>query len=183
MEDYAGWIAPIATMAAAMMTAANLGTRITGWGFVVFTIGSVAWIIVAVATGQTNLLLSNAFLTLVNIVGIWRWLGRRARVDDAAEAVAAECQAAPDTAPLFAATGLVDMNVRDPAGNVVAKAVEAMTDCRTGRIDHLIVSVGGLGGIGEILYRLPWTTVRMQEAGMTTTLDKAAMARLVEARS
>ncbi|MEK7456583.1 MAG: hypothetical protein AABZ76_16905 [Pseudomonadota bacterium] len=46
MEDLAGWIAPAATMIAAMMTAANLGARVTGWGFGVFTLGSIAWSIV-----------------------------------------------------------------------------------------------------------------------------------------
>jgi hypothetical protein len=29
----AGWVAPAATMIAAMMTAANLGARVIGWGF------------------------------------------------------------------------------------------------------------------------------------------------------
>ena len=52
MEDIAGWVAPIATMIAAMMTAANLGPRVTGWGFVVFTVGSIAWSTVAIATDQ-----------------------------------------------------------------------------------------------------------------------------------
>ena len=46
LEDLAGWIAPAATMIAAMMTAANLGARVTGWGFGVFTLGSIAWSIV-----------------------------------------------------------------------------------------------------------------------------------------
>ncbi len=43
MESIATWLAPIATTIAALMTASNLGTRITGWGFVVFTVGSLAW--------------------------------------------------------------------------------------------------------------------------------------------
>jgi hypothetical protein len=75
LADAAGWIAPIATMIAAIMTAANLGARITGWGFVVFAIGSIAWTAVGLSSGQTNLVATNAFLTLVNLVGIWRWLG------------------------------------------------------------------------------------------------------------
>lgn len=70
LEDIAGWIAPIATMIAAMMTAANLGARVTGWGFVVFTVGSIAWSLVGISTGQTNLLATNAFLTIVNLVGV-----------------------------------------------------------------------------------------------------------------
>ncbi len=84
MAEIAGWIAPAATMIAAMMTAANLGARVTGWGFVVFSFGSVAWTTVGLTSGQTNLVLSNAFLTIVNLVGIWRWLGRQASLTKAA---------------------------------------------------------------------------------------------------
>ena len=79
MIETAGWLAPAATMIAAMMTAANLGARVTGWGFVVFTVGSIGWCAIALSTGQQNLLWTNGFLTLVNGVGIWRWLGRKAR--------------------------------------------------------------------------------------------------------
>lgn len=38
IADLAGWAAPAATMIAAMMTAFNFGARITGWGFVAFTV-------------------------------------------------------------------------------------------------------------------------------------------------
>lgn len=34
--DLASWLAPAATMIAAIMTASNAGTRMTGWGFVLF---------------------------------------------------------------------------------------------------------------------------------------------------
>jgi len=86
METAANWIAPIATTIAAIMVAANLGSRFTGWGFVVFTIGSVGWIVIGAVTGQANLLWQNVFLCLVNIVGIWRWLGIRARYEKGAGA-------------------------------------------------------------------------------------------------
>ena len=33
METIASWVAPIATTIAALMTASNLGSRVTGWGF------------------------------------------------------------------------------------------------------------------------------------------------------
>ena len=101
MEDAAGWIAPIATMIAAMMTAANLGPRVTGWGFVVFTVGSLAWSTVAIATGQANLLWTNGFLTLVNLVGIWRWLGREAKYDDGAKTARSESDAMRAAPALF----------------------------------------------------------------------------------
>ena len=43
-RSIAGWVAPVATTIAALMTASNLGSRITGYGFIVFTIGSIAWL-------------------------------------------------------------------------------------------------------------------------------------------
>lgn len=82
LDEFAGWVAPIATMTAAMMTAANLGARITGWGFVVFTVGSVCWTFVGISSDQPNLIASNGFLIMVNLVGIWRWLGRQSVYED-----------------------------------------------------------------------------------------------------
>ncbi len=42
MESILNWVAPIATIVAALMTASNLGAKITGAGFIVFTVGSIA---------------------------------------------------------------------------------------------------------------------------------------------
>ena len=86
MEQIANWVAPVATTLAAIMVAANLGARLTGFGFVAFSIGSVAWIAIGVATGQNNLVWQNAVLLAVNALGIWRWLGLRARYDKGAAA-------------------------------------------------------------------------------------------------
>ncbi len=86
MEQAANWVAPATTTIAAIMVAANLGTRITGYGFILFAIGSIGWMAIGYATHQPNLLWQNAFLLIVNIVGVWRWLGLRARYDKAAAA-------------------------------------------------------------------------------------------------
>ena len=86
MEAVANWVAPIATTIAAIMVAANLGAKITGWGFIVFSVGSVAWIVIGAATDQPALLWQNVFLLVVNLVGIWRWLGIRARYEKGAGA-------------------------------------------------------------------------------------------------
>ena len=50
LETLATWLAPAATMVAAMMTAANPGARVTGWGFVVFTVGSICWSFIGIST-------------------------------------------------------------------------------------------------------------------------------------
>lgn len=174
MLEWAGWIAPAATMVAAIMTAANLGSRVTGWGFVVFTVGALAWVAVGVATGQKNLLLSNAFLFLVDLLGVWRWLGRRARYDAGATR-AAERSAAAAVPTLFAVSSIEGRPVTDAAGQTIAVAVEAMAACGTGGIRYLVVREGGLAGVGERLHALDWTEVRMGDGAIVTELDRSAL--------
>ena len=174
MLSVAGWIAPAATMIAAIMTAANLGARVTGWGFAVFSVGALAWIIVAAATGQQNLLWSNAFLLLVDIVGVWRWLGRRARYDAAAEQASA--RSAKTAAPtLFALAGLEGMPVRSGTGETVATTVDAMASCDEGRIVYLVVREGGVGGVGERLHALGWDEIQVRDGAMVSRLSPALL--------
>lgn len=154
MEDIAGWIAPIATMIAAMMTAANLGARTTGWGFVVFTVGSIGWSIVGYASGQTNLIATNLFLTLVNAVGIWRWLGRQRAYEDGGES-AVEASRRTSGPTLFTATGLAGLAVVDSSGQDIGKAVEALLEAETGQINYVVIASGGVGGIQESLRAVP----------------------------
>jgi Flp pilus assembly protein TadB len=79
-------VAPVATTIAAIMVAANLGSRITGFGFIVFSVGSIAWMAVGVALGQQGLIWQNVALLGINLFGVWRWLGLRARYDKGAAA-------------------------------------------------------------------------------------------------
>lgn len=177
MEAAAEWIAPVATMIAAIMTAANLGARVTGWGFVVFTVGSIGWVIVGLGSGQTNLVATNAFLTAVNAVGIWRWLGRQARY----EAVGASAEAAsqaPVAAAVFPATGIVGRKIVDSAGAEVAEAVEAIVDCRSGTIRHVVARFGGVGGVGETIVALPLQQLRFVGDAITTLLSASAVLAL-----
>ena len=154
MENIAGWIAPIATVIAAMMTAANLGARITGWGFIVFVVGSVCWSLVGLATGQTNLLATNAFLTIVNLIGVWRWLGRQRAYEDGGKAAAAASRQA-SVPTLFTASGISGMPVEAKSGEAVGHAVEALIECQSGEVNYVVVASGGLGGIDESLRAVP----------------------------
>lgn len=162
MGEIAGWVAPIATMIAAVMTAANLGSRITGWGFVVFSIGSVAWVAVALSSDQGNLLLSNCFLTLVNLIGIWRWLGRRATYDAGARRAAEE--SAEDDAPsLFQLGGMEGRAVADPNGAVLGHVVDAMAECASGRISYIVVREGSELAVKDRLHAIPWSRLIVDE--------------------
>lgn len=84
VADIAGWVAPVTTSSAAVMVAANLGSKITGWGFIVFCVGSIAWAVIGLATDQANLIWQNAILLVINLIGVWRWLGVRARYEKGA---------------------------------------------------------------------------------------------------
>jgi hypothetical protein len=170
MDDVAGWIASIAAMIAAVMTASNLGNRVTGWGFAVFLLGSVCWTIVALLSDQASLLWSNLFLTVVNIFGVWRWLGRRARYDDGARA-AVEASADRDSPSLFPLSGLEGRAVAGEDGSVIAHAVDGMARCDDGRISYLIVREGGVGGVGERLHALSWRELTVEDDALVTRLS------------
>ncbi len=137
-------------MIAAMMTAANLGARVTGWGFVVFMVSSICWTAVGIATGQPNLLATNAFLTLVNLVGIWRWLGRQRGYEDGGKS--AETSSRKSAAPtLFTATGIAGMTVVDTDNIHVGRAVEALIECGSGVVSYVVVTTGPTVGLDEQL--------------------------------
>lgn len=178
MGEVAGWIAPIATMLAAMMTAANLGPRITGWGFVVFLVGSIAWATVGIVTGQTNLLWANGFLTLVNIVGIWRWLGRIARFDDGARRATLRSGRSRDAKRLFSVANLIERTVRDQGGATIGQSIGAMARCDGGGIAYIVVAEGGVGGVGERLHAVAWDDVVVCEFGLAIPHDAAALAAM-----
>lgn len=150
VSDIAEWLAPVATMIAAMMTASNIGARVTGWGFVVFTLGSIAWTIVGLGSGQTSLIAANGFLILVNLLGVWRWLGRQRAYEDGAKS--AKKASRRSTSPtLFPATGIAGMPVVDRTGTSLGKAVEALIECQSGQISYVVVSSTCTAGIGEDL--------------------------------
>lgn len=172
IETLIAWTAPAATILAAMMTAANLGARLTGWGFVVFAVGSVAWSLVGLSTGQTNLLATNAFLTLVNLVGIWRWLGRqRAYEDGGKSAERASRRAASPT--LFAATNIQGIAVISTEGVELGKAVEALIACETGQISYLVVGARRDGGLAEELRAVPRDAISLSGDQFMLSQNKA----------
>lgn len=150
MVELAEWVAPGATMIAAMMTAANLGARVTGWGFVGFTIGSITWSFIGMATGQQPLLITNGFLTIVNLVGVWRWLRRQAKFEDGS-AQASKRSAASDMPTLYSAAGLAGKDLVDRNGQKIGVLVDAMMQCDNNCIAYVVVTDGEKAGLDETL--------------------------------
>ena len=150
-----GWVATIATITAALMTASNLGPRITGYGFAVFTVGSLSWLALGLMTDQRALVWTNIVLTGLNLFGVWRWLGRQARIEEGAS-LAAEASGRTPGEALFPVSLLSKAPIENPAGKLLGTCVDAMAGCSSGKLHYVVASEGGVAGVGETLRRLSW---------------------------
>lgn len=170
MADIIQWVATAATILAAFVTAANLGTKITGYGFCIFLLGSLCWVASGLMLGQSPLVWNNVILTFLNIFGIWRWLGRQAKVEEGADRAARSSRAQPGD-DLFPVSLLTRAKVR---GKAEGHCVDAMAGAGTGRIHYLVISDGGVAGVNETLRRANWDQVSIQ--GTDVTLEAPAEA-------
>lgn len=177
MHEWISWFATAATVTAALITASNLGSRITGYGFVVFLAGSLAWLATAIVTAQPALLWTNAILTGLNMFGIWRWLGRQTRIEKGAESAEAASRHTPGEA-LFPASMLSGGQIVDREGVAIGQSVDAMVGARTGRIHYLVASAGGIAGVGERLHRVDRHDVLFEEDRISLAMSRAEFQRL-----
>lgn len=76
MLDIVQWFATGTGIVAAIMVSLDLGRRLTGWGFALFTVSSIAWIAAGLMDEEASLATQNAVLLVVNVIGVWRWLLR-----------------------------------------------------------------------------------------------------------
>ena len=127
MADIISWIATAATIIAACMTAANLGSRITGYGFAVFTVGALCWIASGLMNHEPALVWTNSVLTVLDLFGVWRWLGRQARVEEGAQSAAEASEQTPGEA-LFPVSLLTRAAVTS-GGEKAGTCVDAMAGC------------------------------------------------------
>ncbi len=178
MAEFISWAATIATIIAASMVAANLGSRITGYGFVVFTIGSLLWVKTGVAMHQPALVWTNWVLTALNLFGIWRWLGRQTRVEEGARAAAEASEHTPGEA-LFPVSLLSHAPVVKGTTEL-GRCIDAMAGCSSGRLNYVVVSQGGVAGVGETLRRLPWSIARVDGERVIAAMGAEDFSRLEE---
>jgi len=178
MANSISWIATVATIVAASMTSANLGSRITGYGFIVFTLGALCWITVGALTHQPALMWTNVILTVLDIFGIWRWLGRQSRVEEGARNAAESSETTPGEA-LFPIS-LLSSSVVESCGKELGHCVDAMAGCRSGRLSYVVVSQCGVAGVGETLRRLPWSEACVDGEQVCTRLSETQFNLLEE---
>ena len=177
MADWISWVATGATCTAALITASSLGARITGYGFIVFLFGSLCWLAVGTMTGQPALLWTNAVLTLLNIFGIWRWLGRQAQMEQGAQSAREASRATPGET-YFSASTLMASALIDRNGEDVGKSVDAMIGLSSGRIHYLVASTGGVAGVGEDLRRVDWQQVKPEHGKLRLSISSNQFAKL-----
>lgn len=74
MDGPLEWIAAVGTMIAALLVAIDRGRRVTGWGFVLFCVVAVVWIVAGLTGGAMPIVAMNAILLLINAWGVWQYL-------------------------------------------------------------------------------------------------------------
>lgn len=77
MEGPVEWIASIGTIIAAGLIALDMGRRLTGWGFVLFTAVSLMWIYSGLTEDAMPIAAMNSVLLVINAWGVWRYLIRK----------------------------------------------------------------------------------------------------------
>ena len=69
------WTGAIGAILAAGLIAGDFGRRVTGWGFVLFSVVSVVWIVSGLtAKDGMPIAVQNAILLLINAYGVWQFL-------------------------------------------------------------------------------------------------------------
>jgi sporulation protein YlmC with PRC-barrel domain len=69
------------------------------------------------------------------------------------------------------ATKLAGVPVRNSADESLGKIHEIMLDTKTGRIAYIVLSCGGLLGIGDKLFAVPWSVLRLDQDEKEFILD------------
>lgn len=77
MMEILAWFASISGIVAAFMVSLDNGRRVTGWGFALFVLSSIAWITGAAFRGDDPLLTQNLVLFGINLFGVYRYLIRK----------------------------------------------------------------------------------------------------------
>jgi hypothetical protein len=69
-------LAAVATIIAAALVAANWNAKVMVAGFALFIVASLAWMADGWLESKASLMIQNAILLIINVLGIWRWLAR-----------------------------------------------------------------------------------------------------------
>jgi hypothetical protein len=74
MQEILRWMASLCVTGSGLVIAARVRPLLMGWAFVGLSVGSLSWIVVGYLSTDYALLAQNFVITLINTVGIYRWL-------------------------------------------------------------------------------------------------------------
>lgn len=67
----------VTAVIAAFMISSDISRRVTGFGFILFTISSIIWVVAGLVAKEGSLAIQNGVLFFINLLGIYRYLLRR----------------------------------------------------------------------------------------------------------
>ena len=171
---YFDWIAAVATVIAALMTASNLGARTTGWGFVMFTLASAIWIATAVMNGfePLSVVVMHGVLVFINLFGVWRWLGRERRYEDSREHAQKRSRWAR-VPTLFSAGSMIGSSVAGRGKDSLGTVVDAMFNSEEKQVAYVVISEGGIAGAGETLRAVPPEHLKFENEAIVCDLSES----------
>lgn len=168
LGEAAGWVAAVVTVVGVSLTAANLGARVTGWGFVALTAASLLLLALGAVSGVQSLVFTHATLSLINAFGVWRWLGQRAQYEAGGMRAAHRSHrgSVPSLLPIEA---LVGSDVYCDDGTRVGSVVDVMLRCQGADIAYMVIGHGKIGeelravGGGKLALGKDGIAIRMSE--------------------
>lgn len=168
------WIPAVLTIIASLMIAANLGARVTGAGFVGVSLASALWITFQATSSQpdSSIITMHGILLLVNLFGVWRWLGRQKHYEDGRMSAHERSRRAP-VPTLFSADSIIGAKILDGRGEARGTVVDAMLKCDDRSLAYAVTSEGGVKGAGETLRAVPPQHLRFEKDEVTTDLSEA----------
>jgi sporulation protein YlmC with PRC-barrel domain len=78
------------------------------------------------------------------------------------------------TAKRIHVTALIEVGVFDREGASLGKIADIMLDAETGAIAYVALAVGGLLGVGEKLFAIPWSCFRVNPESQTVSVEFSA---------
>jgi sporulation protein YlmC with PRC-barrel domain len=67
-----------------------------------------------------------------------------------------------ESAAVFRSSTLVGMTVKNPAGEKLGTVNDLVIDVHQGKIRYAALSFGGILGVGNKLFAIPWTALKLQ---------------------
>jgi hypothetical protein len=62
----------------------------------------------------------------------------------------------------------------------LGRCIDAMAGCSSGQLSYVVVSEGGVAGVGETLRRLPWAGAKVDGEAVIVRVDASDFGRLDE---